>query len=118
MKMADLEQIVSGDLWSMDAQNVTSILLSLIIQLGKADRNKQQQVIWKDGSLTQAFVAMLMKHYSSSITVITNNKSALLSIVVANLEREGHRWKEEANRRISHVASKFHRSHRRLRETI
>ena len=103
----DLEQIFQNA-GSMDAQNVTILLLGILAQFGDhknsrrpADNNEQEmlQTTEEDIDILLAFnlSSMLMKYYS--------NNSALWNAVVANLEKEEIRRKEQANRRVSPATS-------------
>ena len=109
----DLEAL-SKNLGSMDAQNITSLLLSLISQLGGRRGRKrptetdglfladtainQSSIMVEDTEiLAHNLTTILMKNYM--------NDSALWDAIAVNLENEEIRWKEEANRRLSYVTS-------------
>ena len=107
----DLEQIFQNA-GSMDAQNVTILLLGVLAQFGSnktslrpaatsVDNDEQEtnQTTVEDDVvlLPLNLSAMLMKYYS--------NNSALWNAVVANLEKEEIRRKEEDNRLLSPTTS-------------
>ncbi len=109
----DLEKIFQN-VGSMDAQNVTFLLLGLLAQFGSnktnvrpsttfADNNNGQQEMnhtaADDSDVLLAFnlSAILVKYYS--------NNPVLWNAVLANLEKEEIRRKEEANRRLNPVTS-------------
>ena len=106
----DLEDIFLNA-GSMDAQNVTILLLGVLAQFGSnktslrpaatSDNIEQEtnQTTVEDDVVLLALnlSAMLMKYYS--------NNSALWNAVVANLEKEEIRRKEEDNRLLSPTTS-------------
>ena len=106
----DLEDIFLNA-GSMDAQNVTILLLGVLAQFGNnktslrpaatSDDNGQEtnQTTVEDDVVLLALnlSAMLMKYYS--------NNSALWNAVVANLEKEEIRRKEDDNRLLSPTTS-------------
>jgi len=86
----------------MDAQNITFLLLSLIAQFGSSNKNNKQKFATTsyhgmDVLLALNLSTMLVKYYSSD--------PALWNAVMANLEQEEIRRKEEANRRLSSITS-------------
>jgi len=106
----DLEQIFQNA-GSMDAHNITLLLLSVLAQFGSSKTGKrpaaasavngkeinQTTVEDNDVLLAVNLSAMLMKYHS--------NDSVLWNTVVANLEKEEIRRKAEANRRLSPTTS-------------
>ena len=107
----DLEKIFQNA-GSMDAQNVTILLLGILAQLGNNKNSKRPAATFADNNeleklqRTEADIdvllalnlsAMLMKYYS--------NNSALWNTVVANLEREEIRRKEQSNQSVSSATS-------------
>jgi len=107
----DLEQVFQNA-GSMDAQNVTILLLGILAQLGNDKNSKKPAATFADNNeleklqrtevdidvlLALNLSAMLMKYYS--------NNSALWNTVVANLEREEIRRKEQSNRSVSPTTS-------------
>ncbi len=107
----DLEQIFQNA-GSMDAQNVTILLLGILAQFGNntnsmrpaatpADNSEKEMLQTteeeNDVLLALNLTAMLMKYYS--------NNSALWNTVVANLEKEEIRRKEQSNRSVSPTTS-------------
>ena len=107
----DLEQVFQNA-GSMDAQNVTILLLGILAQLGNDKNSKKPAATFSDNNeleklqRTEADIdvllalnlsAMLMKYYS--------NNSALWNTVVANLEREEIRRKEQSNQSVSSATS-------------
>jgi len=109
----DLENIFKNA-GSIDAQNITLLLLSLIAQFGSSIKNNKQkpailsyhgnEINQKNDAVEDADVflafnlsTMLVKYYSSD--------PVLWNAVLANLEKEEIRRKEEANRRLSPITS-------------
>ena len=109
----DLEQIFQNA-GSMDAQNVTILLLGVLAQFGSnktnvrpsatyADNNNEQQEMnqttAEDSDVLLAFnlSAILVKYFS--------NNPALWNAVLVNLEKEEVRRKELANQRVSPTTS-------------
>lgn len=98
----DLEQIFQNAGTSMDAQNITLLLLSLLAQFGsskkvnKTNRTKNTEED-PDVLLVHNISFMLMKYYEFD--------PAFWDVVVANLEEEEIRRKEQANRRLSPATS-------------
>jgi len=98
----DLEQIFKNA-GSMDAQNITFLLLGALAQFGSNTTSKRSTATFdmsdkefnhttvedNDVLLAVHLGAMLMKYYS--------NDPALWNAVVANLEKEETRRKAEAN---------------------
>ncbi len=110
----DLEEL-SKNLGSMDAQNITSLLLSLISQLGGRRGRKRpaetNSTFLADIAVNQSSSTMvddteILAHNLTTILMKNYmNDSALWNAIAVNLENEEIRWKEEANRRLSHVTS-------------
>lgn len=107
----DLEEL-SKNLGSMDAQNITSLLLSLISQLGgrrgrkRPDSNFLSDIAGNQSSSTMGDDTEILAHNLTTILMKNYmNDSALWNAIAINLENEEIRWKEEANRRLSHVTS-------------
>ena len=106
----DLEQIFQNA-GSLDAQNITLLLLGALAQFGSNRTNKRPTETFaindkefnhttvedNDFLLAVHLGAMLMKYYS--------NDPALWNAVVANLEKEEIRRKAEANWRLSPTTS-------------
>ena len=106
----DLEQIFQNA-GTMDAQNVTLLLLGALAQYGSNTTSKRPAATFdmndkefnhttiedKDVLLAVHLGAMLMKYYS--------NDPELWNAVVANLEKEEIRRKAEANWRLSPATS-------------
>jgi len=109
----DFEEISRNLSSSMDANNITSLLINLIAQFGRKMRtnsagntvfpgsntsigsvmNKQQVDDDANIILAHNLTAILLQNY--------RHDAGLLNAILKNLKNEEIRWKEEANRRIS-----------------
>ena len=96
-----------------DPQNVTLAILELFARLVTKGQRQHQpphhqqressselviDSVDEIDILAHNLTELFMKHYGG-------NNADLWSAVLANLEKEEYRWKEAANRRLSHLAS-------------
>ena len=109
----DLEQIFQNA-GSMDAQNITLLLLSLIAQFGNSSNKNNKRPLSNGGiknEINQTTDAaedtdvLLALNLSNVLVKYYSKDPALWSAVMANLEKEEIRRKEEANRRLSPVTA-------------
>ena len=108
----DLEQIFQNA-GSMDAENVTILLLGILAQFGNnnyskrpaatsADNNNEQEILQ---TADEDIDVLLALNLSAILTKYYGNNSDLLNAVVANLEKEEIRRKEQSNRSVSPTTS-------------
>ena len=109
----DLEHIFQNA-GSMDAQNITLLLLSLITQFGSSNnKNNKRPALSGVGinEINQTTDAeedtdvLLALNLSNVLVKYYSKDPALWSAVMANLEKEEIRRKEEANRRLSPITA-------------
>jgi len=108
----DLEQIFQNA-GSMDAQNITLLLLSLIAQFGSSNYKNNKRPLSDVGNneINQTTDAaddtdvLLALNLSNVLVKYYSKDPALWSAVMANLEKEEIRRKEEANRRLSPITA-------------
>ena len=107
----DLEKIFQNA-GSMDAQNVTILLLGILAQLGNNKNSKRPAATFADNNeleklkRTEADIDVLLAHNISAMLMkYYSNNSALWNTVVANLEREEIRRKEQSNQSVSSATS-------------
>jgi len=108
----DLEQIFQNA-GSMDAQNITLLLLSLITQFGSSNYKNSKRTLSSVGynKINQTTDAekdtdvLLALNLSNVLVKYYSKDPALWSAVMANLEKEEIRMKEEANRRLSPITA-------------
>ena len=108
----DLEQIFQNA-GSMDAQNITLLLLSLMAQFGSSNYKNNKRPLSDVGSneINQTTDAaddtdvLLALNLSNVLVKYYSKDPALWSAVMANLEKEEIRRKEEANRRLSPITA-------------
>ena len=108
----DLEQIFQNA-GSMDAQNITLLLLSLITQFGSSNYKNSKRALSSVGhtEINQTTDAekntdvLLALNLSNVLVKYYSKDPALWSAVMANLEKEEIRMKEEANRRLSPITA-------------
>ncbi len=97
---------------NMDAHNVTAVVMSLIIQLGRDSnirlRPPTASGLYPDGDFMnedEDDTEELALNLSSILLSKYQNDPAFLSALTKNLMNEEVRWKEEANRRLSDVSA-------------
>ena len=108
----DLEHIFQNS-GSMDAQNITLLLLSLIAQFGSSNyKNNKRPLSGDDNNdINQTTGAaedtdvLLALNLSNVLVKYYSKDPALWSAVMANLAKEEIRRKEESNRRLSPVTA-------------
>ena len=109
----DLEQIFQNA-GSMDAQNITLLLLSLISQFGSSNNKNSKKLpsdlnagnrINETANGTEDTDVLLALNLSNVLVKYYSKDPALWSAVMANLAKEEIRRKEEANRRLSPVTA-------------
>jgi len=110
--MMDFEGISRNLSSSMDAHNITALLISLIAEFGRKTRtnstmtgknlypsNSSGAVINKE---VDDDAKIILAHNLTSILLRNyQHDASLLDDVLKNLRNEEIRWKEEANRRLS-----------------
>ncbi len=109
----DFEGISKNLTSSMDARNITSLLMNLIAQFGKQMRTNStvaENASIPDSNIVGAVMNkqkiddanVIMAHNLTTILLRNYQHDAgLLNDILKNLRNEEIRWKEEANRRIS-----------------
>ena len=108
----DLEQIFQNA-GSMDAQNITLLLLSLIAQFGSSNNKNNKRPLSDVGNdeINQTADAaedtdvLLALNLSNVLLKYYSKDPALWNAVMANLAKEEIRRKEEANRRLSPITA-------------
>jgi len=109
----DFEGISKNLTSSMDARNITSLLMNLIAQFGKQMRTNStvaENASIPDSNIVGAVMNkqkiddanVIMAHNLTTILLRNYQHDAgLLNDILKNLRNEEIRWKEEANRRMS-----------------
>ena len=109
----DLEQIFQNA-GSMDAQNITLLLLSLIAQFGSSSKNSKEKSatssyhvngINQTTDTAEDTDVLLALNLSNVLVKYYSKDPALWNAVMANLAKEEIRKKEEANRRLSPITA-------------
>jgi len=90
---------------SMDAQNVTAVLMSFISQIGRQSSKRKN---YNDSVVDQESeddTEELARNLTTILLRSFENNTAFLHTLTKSLNNEEQRWKEEANRRVSDVSS-------------
>ena len=115
----NLEEIVKTLESGADVQNVTAVVLSLIVELGRrasarpsATVGPSNLILPDNGSSSSSAInhevddTEILAHNITSILMrYYENNTALWEAIAINLEREEILWKERANRRLSDLTS-------------
>lgn len=114
----NLEEIVKTLESGADVQNVTAVVLSLIVELGRRASTRSSATVGPsnlilpdNGSNSSAInhevddTEILAHNITSILMRYYENNSALWEAIAINLEKEEVLWKERANRRLSDLTS-------------
>jgi len=116
----NLEEVVKTLESGADVQNVTAVVLSLIVELGRRASARPSatvgpsNLILPDNGSSSSSSAInhevddteILAHNITSILMrYYENNTALWEAIAINLEREEILWKEKANRRLSDLTS-------------
>jgi len=100
----DLERMFQNA-GSMDAQNTTLFLLSLIAQFGSTNKTTKNKKSNNNSTAEEDEDLLLARNISDMLMKYNKNDQTFWRIIVSNLEEEEIRRKEKANRRLSPTTS-------------